>query len=30
MAVRRLHPEQPSSFAFHAETRAWANATIAK
>ena len=30
MAVRRLHPEQPSSFAFNAENLAWANATIAK
>lgn len=30
MAVRRLHPEQPSSFAFNAENLAWAKATIAK
>lgn len=30
MAVRRLHPEQPASFAFNAENLAWAKATIAK
>lgn len=30
MAVRRLHPEQPSTFAFNAENTAWAKATIAK
>lgn len=30
MAVRRLHPEQPPSFAFTPENLAWAEATIAK
>jgi NADH-quinone oxidoreductase subunit E len=30
MAVRRLHPDQPSSFAFTPENAAWAAATIAK
>ena len=30
MAVRRLYPEQPSSFAFTAENAAWAEKTIAK
>ena len=30
MANRRLHPEQPSRFAFSPENLAWANATIAK
>ncbi|MGE0855620.1 MAG: NADH-quinone oxidoreductase subunit NuoE, partial [Hyphomicrobiaceae bacterium] len=30
MAVRRLHPEQPASFAFSPENLAWAKATIAK
>lgn len=30
MAVRRLHPEQPPSFAFSAENEAWAKAQIAK
>ncbi len=30
MAVRRLHPKQPPSFAFTPENRAWAEATIAK
>ena len=30
MAVRRLHPEQPPSFAFTPENLAWAQATIAK
>ena len=30
MAVRRLHPEQPHSFAFSAENLAWAKETIAK
>jgi NADH-quinone oxidoreductase subunit E len=30
MAVRRLHPVQPASFAFSAENLAWAKATIAK
>lgn len=30
MAVRRLHPEQPSSFAFSPDNQAWAKATIAK
>lgn len=30
MAVRRLHPEQPSNFAFSPENMAWAKATIAK
>jgi NADH-quinone oxidoreductase subunit E len=30
MAVRRLHPEQPPSFAFTPENLAWAKATIAK
>ena len=30
MAVRRLHPEQPPSFAFNAENLAWAHKTIAK
>lgn len=30
MAVRRLHPEQPTSFAFTPENLAWAHATIAK
>lgn len=29
MAVRRLHPEQPASFAFTAENAAWADKTIA-
>jgi len=30
MAVRRLHPDQPASFAFTPENKAWAAATIAK
>jgi NADH-quinone oxidoreductase subunit E len=30
MAVRRLHPEQPASFAFTPENLAWAKETIAK
>ncbi len=30
MAVRRLHPEQPASFAFTPENLAWAKATMAK
>ena len=30
MAVRRLHPEQPASFAFSAENLAWAQARIAQ
>ena len=30
MAVRRLYPEQPASFAFTPENLAWAKATIAK
>lgn len=30
MAVRRLHPDQPSHFAFSAENEAWARAQIAK
>lgn len=30
MANRRLHPEQPSRFAFTSENLAWAQATIAK
>jgi NADH-quinone oxidoreductase subunit E len=30
MAVRRLHPDQPESFAFTPENAAWAQATIAK
>jgi NADH-quinone oxidoreductase subunit E len=30
MAVRRLHSDQPSSFAFSAENLAWAEATIAR
>jgi NADH-quinone oxidoreductase subunit E len=30
MAVRRLHSDQPASFAFSAENLAWAQATIAK
>lgn len=30
MAVRRLHPEQPESFAFTPENLAWAQETIAK
>ncbi|MFZ4806982.1 MAG: NADH-quinone oxidoreductase subunit NuoE [Hyphomicrobiaceae bacterium] len=30
MAVRRLHPDQPASFAFTPENEAWAKATIAK
>jgi NADH-quinone oxidoreductase subunit E len=30
MSVRRLHPEQPPSFAFTPENAAWAQATIAK
>jgi NADH-quinone oxidoreductase subunit E len=30
MAVRRLHPEQPSSFAFTPESLAWAKAQLAK
>jgi NADH-quinone oxidoreductase subunit E len=30
MAVRRLHPEQPSTFAFTPENLAWAQATMAK
>lgn len=30
MAVRRLYPEQPTSFAFSAENSAWAERTIAK
>ncbi len=30
MAVRRLHPDQPASFALTAENLAWAEATIAK
>ena len=30
MAVRRLDPEQPPSFAFTPENDAWARATIAK
>jgi NADH-quinone oxidoreductase subunit E len=30
MAVRRLHPDQPASFAFSAENLAWAQATVAK
>ena len=29
MAVRRLHPDQPASFAFTPENAAWAQATIA-
>ena len=30
MAVRRLHPDQPATFAFSAENQAWAQQTIAK
>ena len=30
MAVRRLDPNQPASFAFTPENAAWAKATIAK
>jgi NADH-quinone oxidoreductase subunit E len=30
MAVRRLHPDQPTSFAFTPENAAWAEETIAK
>jgi NADH-quinone oxidoreductase subunit E len=30
MAVRRLHPEQPATFAFSSENEAYAKATIAK
>ncbi len=30
MAVRRLHPDQPKSFAFTPENLAWAKATMAK
>jgi NADH-quinone oxidoreductase subunit E len=30
MAVRRLHPDQPASFAFTAENLGWAKETIAK
>jgi NADH-quinone oxidoreductase subunit E len=30
MAVRRLHPEQPASFAFTPENLAWAKARIAQ
>ena len=30
MAVRRLHPEQPTSFEFTAENLAWAHATMTK
>ncbi len=30
MAVRRLHPNQPSSFAFTPENKVWAEATIKK
>jgi len=30
MAVRRLHPEQPATFAFTPDNEAWAKATIAK
>jgi NADH-quinone oxidoreductase subunit E len=30
MAVRRLHPDQPASFAFTPQNEAWAKATIAK
>jgi NADH-quinone oxidoreductase subunit E len=30
MAVRRLHPDQPASFAFSPENQVWATATIAK
>lgn len=30
MAVRRLHPDQPASFAFSSENDAWAQQTIAK
>ena len=30
MAVRRLHPDQPSHFAFSADNEAWARAQIAK
>lgn len=30
MAVRRLHPEQPSSFAFSSANAAWVEATIAR
>jgi len=30
MAVRRLHPDQPASFAFTPENMAWVTATIAK
>ena len=30
MSVRRLHPDQPHSFAFTPENLAWAKATIAK
>ena len=30
MAVRRLHPHQPKSFAFSAENLAWAKTTMAK
>ncbi len=30
MAVRRLHPDQPPSFAFNAENLAWIKETIAK
>ncbi|MFM9941910.1 MAG: NADH-quinone oxidoreductase subunit NuoE [Hyphomicrobiaceae bacterium] len=30
MSVRRLHPDQPASFAFTAENMEWAKATIAK
>src|SRR5689334_24384172 len=30
MSVRRLHPQQPASFAFTAENLAWARAQIAK
>ncbi|MFN0217430.1 MAG: NADH-quinone oxidoreductase subunit NuoE [Hyphomicrobium sp.] len=29
MAVRRLHPEQPATFAFTADNKAWAERTIA-
>ena len=30
MAVRRLHPEQPASFAFNAENLAWAEDLIGR
>jgi NADH-quinone oxidoreductase subunit E len=30
MSVRRLHPDQPASFAFNAENLAWAKETITK